>query len=447
MRLIVKLGAPIVFILAIVILGAFGAASAKATAVEEITTPKGLTLWYVREPTIPVISLQLHFVGGSALDPAGKNGLARFASSLFDEGSGDLDSQAFQRRITNLAIGLKFDASLDSLTVDLQTLSENREEAFRLAGLALGAPRFDVDAVERVRSQLLHLLREGEQDPGKRSAQGWFRAAFAAHPYATPSDGTEATIATITPDDLKAFARERLGRDNVVIGASGDVSSEEIARLVDMVLGELPEKTTAAKLTEARLPAVGILRIEHLDVPQSVVSFGLAGVKRADPDFYAAYLMNYVLGGGGFTSRLYAEVREKRGLAYSVYSYLQPMRAAGLLMGGVATQNERVAESIALIRAEIARMAKEGVTELELAAAKRHLTGAFPLNFDTGGQIADMLVGMQVDKLGIDYIEKRNGYLDAVTVGDVARVAKKLLDPEKLLIVVAGNPVGLVATP
>ena len=430
------------------VLGMARAMPASATTmVEEIKTPKGFTLWYVREATIPVISLQLHFKGGAALDPAGKNGLARFASSLFDEGAGDLDSQTFQRRITNLAIGLKFDAGLDSFSVDLQTLTENREEAFQLAGLALSSPRFDQDAVERVRAQFLHIIREGEQDPAKRSAQGWFRAAFGDHPYAAPSDGTKASITSITIDDLKVFARDRLARDNVVIGASGDVSSDEIARLVDLVLGKLPEKAVAATLPDVALPAAGLMRIEQLDVPQSVVSFGLNGFKRDNPDFYAAYVMNHVLGGGGFTSRLYAEVREKRGLAYSVYSYLQPMRAAGLFMGGVATQNDRVAESIALIRAEIARMAKDGVTEAELAAAKRHLTGAFPLNFDTGDQIADMLVGMQVDRLGIDYFVKRNAYLNAVTVADVARVAKQLLDPEKLVIVVAGNPVGLVATP
>ena len=448
MRPIVRLMASIVLALVILATGAVASVSAHAFAtVEEVKTPNGLTLWYVREPTIPVISLQLNFQGGSALDPVGKEGLARFASGLFDEGAGDLDSQAFQRRITNLAIGLRFSASLDSFSVDLQTLSENRDEAFRLAGLALSKPRFDADAIERVRAQFIHIVREGEQDPQKRSVQGWFRAAFADHPYAAPTDGTEQSVSAIAADDLKTFAQGRLARDNVVIGASGDVSAQEIARLVDIALGGLPAKAAAGSVPEASLPTTGLVRIEHLDVPQSVVSFGFKGLKRDDPDFYAAYLMNYVLGGGGFTSRLYAEVREKRGLAYSVYSYLQPMRSAGLYMGGVATQNGRVAESIELIRAEIARMAKEGVTEAELAAAKRHLTGAFPLRFDTGDQIADMLAGMQVDHLGIDYFEKRNDYLNAVRVEDVARVATRLLDPTKLVIVVAGNPVGLTATP
>jgi zinc protease len=270
---------------------------------------------------------------------------------------------------------------------------------------------------------------------------------FGQHPYGSPKDGTAESIAAITLDDLKTYARERFARDNVVIGAAGDVEPAEIARLVDHALGELPANAAPAALPDATLPSAGSLRVEHLDVPQSVVAFGLAGLKRADPDFYAAYVMNYTLGGGGFTSRLYQEVREKRGLAYSVYSYLYPLRAAGLYLGGVATENSRVAESLALIRAEIARMAEHGVTAEELAAAKRHLTGAYALRFDTGDKIANMLVGLQVDGLGIDYFEHRNDYINAVTVEDVARVAKRLLHPDRLVVVVAGNPQGLDATP
>jgi zinc protease len=415
--------------------------------VETITTPKGFTVWYVREAAIPIISVSLHFQGGSALDPKGKEGLANFASSLFDEGAGELDSQAFQREIVNRAIQLHVNAGLDELMVELQTLSAKREDAFRLVGLALAHPRFDADAVERIRAQLLQVLAEGRNDPERRSAEGWYHLAFADHPYGSPTDGTEASIKAISVDDLKAFARHRIARSNVVIGAAGDVAPDEIARLIDLALGELPAEASPSSVPDAKLPPAGALRIERLDVPQSVVAFGLNGLKRDDPDFYAAYVMNYVLGGGGFTSRLYTEVRDKRGLAYSVYSYLQPMRAAGLYVGGVATQNGRVAESIALVRAEITRMAQTGVTPEELAAAKRHLTGAFALRFDTGGRIADMLVGMQVDHLGIDYFEKRNDYINAVTIEDVARVAKRLLDPDKLLVMVAGNPVGLEPTP
>ena len=418
-----------------------------AAEVEEIKTPKGLTLWYVREPAIPIIALSVQFLSGSALDPQGKEGLASFVSGMLNEGAGEMDSQAFQRAIINDAIGFSANASLDGFLIDLQTLSTKRETAFSLLGLALTKPRFDVDAVERVRAQFVQILSDAKHDPNKRSALGWFRLAFGAHPYGAPTDGTEASIATITVDDLKAYAKGRFARDNVVIGASGDVEPAEIARLVDLALGDLPATAASAELPEAAFLAAGKIAVERIDVPQSVVSFGLPGLKREDPDFYAAYVMNYVLGGGGFTSRLYQEVREKRGLAYSVYSYLQPLKAAGLYLGGVATENSRVAESLALIKDAIARMANEGVTEEELAAAKRHLTGAYPLRFDTGAKIADMLVGVQIDKLGIDYFQKRNDLINGVTVADIARVAKRLLDPSKLVVVVAGNPTGIEPTP
>jgi zinc protease len=445
-----RLPLALVLVLALLIAGAsvLRAAPAAASAkVEEIRTPRGLTVWYVREPTIPIISLSLEFRGGSAFDPAGKEGLASLVSGLMNEGAGELDSQAFQRAIVNEAISFSADAGLDGFTIGLQTLSDRRDKAFDLLGLALTRPRFDADAVERVRAQYLHLVSEARNDPEKRSAEGFFRLVFGQHPYGSPKDGTAESIAAITLDDLKTYARERFARDNVVIGAAGDVEPAEIARLVDHALGELPANAAPAALPDATLPSAGSLRVEHLDVPQSVVAFGLAGLKRADPDFYAAYVMNYTLGGGGFTSRLYQEVREKRGLAYLVYSYLYPLRAAGLYLGGVATENSRVAESLALIRAEIARMAEHGVTAEELAAAKRHLTGAYALRFDTGDKIANMLVGLQVDGLGIDYFEHRNDYINAVTVEDVARVAKRLLHPDRLVVVVAGNPQGLDATP
>jgi zinc protease len=449
MRSFRRYALPLLLLLVVAVsFGALRPAPALAFAdVEEITTPKGFTVWYVREPSIPVISMSLYFKGGSALDPAGKEGLARLAASLFDEGAGDMDSQAFQGAIINKAIDLDFSASRDALEVELRTLSKNRDIAFQLLGLALKEPRFDRDAVERVRAQFLHIIRDGRNDPETRSAEAWYLAAFGAHPYGTPSRGTEESMAAITVADLKAFAAARIARDNVVIGVAGDVQPSDIARLVDVALGDLPEHASPAELPVAELPASGVVRVEQLAVPQSVVVFGMPGLKRDDPDFYAAYVMNYILGGGAFTSRLYQAVREKRGLAYSVYTYLAPMEAAALYMGGVATQNGRVAESIAIIRDEIARLAKDGVTEEELAAAKRHLTGAFPLRFASSDGIAGMLVGMQVFNLGIDYFDKRNAHIEAVTLDDAARVARRLLNPDKLVVVVAGDPVGLEATP
>lgn len=420
---------------------------ADATEVQRIVTPAGIELWYVQEPNIPIIALALGFRGGSALDPPGKAGLTNFATSVLDEGAGDMDSLAFQKAIVDRAIDFDVDVGRDMISVQLRTLSKHRDEAFRLLGLALREPRFDDAAVERVRGQILTILAQNERDPETVAIRTWFGDVFPDHPYGVPLSGVPDDIRSITADDLRSVVTSRFARDNLIVGASGDVPPDEIARLVDSALADLPPHAGPVALANAPFPNAGRTIVERMPVPQSVVSFGMPGLKRDDPDFYAAYVMNYVLGGGGFTSRLYEEVREKRGLAYSVYSYLYPLEYAGLFLGGVATRNNGVKEAIDIIRTEIGRLAQDGVTDDELAAAKKYLTGAFPLRLDNGAKIARMLVGMQFDNLGIDYIDRRNDYIEAVTKDDIARVADRLLDPRRLTVVVVGDPKGIDSTP
>jgi zinc protease len=249
-------------------------------------------------------------------------------------------------------------------------------------------------------------------------------------------------VATITGDDLRQFTRERLAKDNLTVGVAGDVTAEELGRLLDLAFGDLPDTSAPIEIADAE-PAGGGTVVVRKRVPQSWVMFGQEGLARADPDFYAAYVTNHLLGGGGFTSRLTEEVREKRGLAYSVYSYLYPMDHAPLWLGGVGTANAAVDESIRLVRHEVARMAAGEVGAEELADAKTYLTGSFPLRLTSNDQIASMLVSIQVDDLGIDYLEERNGYIEAVTVEDVRRVAARLYHPGQLLVVVVGDPTGL----
>ncbi len=423
------------------------APSFAAAEITRITTPGGLEVWYTREPSVPIITVSLAFRGGSALDPAGRAGLATLAVSLLDEGAGTLDSQAFQRAVSDRAIRLNFDAGRDVVVANLSTISKHRTEAFRLLGLALTEPRFDAPAVERVRRQLLVSLANGENDPETVSARTWFHAVFPDHPYGVANDGTPEGVRAITVDDLRAFAAQRLARDNVVIGAAGDIAPEELATLIDGALGGLPAVAALHTPGPATLASLGETIVRTMAIPQSVVTFGLPGIERSDPDFYAAYVMNHILGGGGFTSRLYDEVRVKRGLVYSVYTYLRPLDNAALYLGGAATSNDRVAETIEVIRREIAKFAEAGATEAELDGAKRNLIGGFPLRFDNGAKIARMLVNLQLDSLGIDYFEHRNDLIDAVTLEDVQRVATRLLDPGRLTIVVVGAPEGLAPTP
>jgi zinc protease len=427
----------------LVMIGLRGAAPADAaTKVERVVSPGGIAAYLIREPAIPFLSLALHFKGGSALDPAGREGLAHMVSGLLDEGAGHLDSQAFRTELEDRAIRLSFDASRDAFTGQLKTLTGERERAFELLGLALSRPRFDAEPVERIRQQVQAELRRRAEDPDYVASRTWFETAFPDHPYARPTQGTAASLANITTDDLRRFVRGRLARDNLVVGVAGDVTAAELGPLLDRAFGDLPATSAPIELARAK-PVGGETVVVHKDVPQSQVLFGQEGLARDDPDFYAAYVANHILGGGGFGSRLTDEVREKRGLAYSVYSYLYPMDYAPLWLGGLGTANAAVRESLRLVRDELARIAGGDIDAAALADAKTYLTGSFPLRLTSNDQIASMLVSMQVDDLGIDYLERRNDYIEAVTLDDVRRAAGRLYHPGQLLTVVVGAPEGL----
>ncbi len=425
---------------------AFATQQARAVEVQRVVSPGGIEAWLVEDHTNPIIALELAFRGGAALDPEGKAGLAYMVSSTIDEGAGPLDSQAFQGELDNLSITLRFDAGLDSFSGSLTTLTENRERAFELLRLALTEPRFDDEPVERIRSQIIARLSREAEDPDAIAGRTLRRLMFDDHPYARPTRGTEASIARITADDLRGFVSGRFGRDRLFVGVVGDITPQELARALDETFGALPAETAPFTLTEAQVAAGGEVVVIDKPIPQSVVALGQQGLKRDDPDYYAAYVVNYILGGGGFSSRLVEEVREKRGLAYSVYAYLAPLDHGSMIVGGTATQNARVGESLDLIRQEWARMGAAGPTPEELADAKRYLTGSFPLRFNSSDNIAGMLVGMQIEDLGIDYLEKRNGYVEAVTLEDARRVAQRIYRPDELTVVVVGAPEGVTRT-
>jgi zinc protease len=419
---------------------------ARAIEVTTVESPGGLTALLVQDTANPMVTIDFAFDGGAALDPEGKAGLAYMVSGLLDEGAGDMDSRTFQRRLAALAIDLDFDAGRDSFSGTLRTLTDNLDEALGLLKIALTAPRFDPDAVERIRGQVLAGLRYDQNDPQEIASRAWFAALFPDHPYRNAVEGTPESIAAITVDDLKAFARRHMTRDRLMIGVAGDVAPDVVAAMLDSTFGALPQTSDLPAVPEATPRADGRTLVIEQDVPQSVAMFGQAGLARSDPDWYTAYVVNYILGGGGFSSRLVEEVRESRGLAYSVYSYLVPYDHAPVWMGGVATNNARVGESLDLIRAEWARMAAEGPTETELADAKTYLTGAWPLRFTSTRAIAGILVAMQKEGLPPSYLDDRNAYIEAVTLDDARRVAARLMDADTLTTVVVGQPEGVAAS-
>lgn len=413
--------------------------------IQTVQSRSGITAWLVEDHDIPVIAVSIAFRGGTATDPADKAGMATLAAGLLDEGAGDLKSEDFQRALEDRSIVLSFAASRDQITGGMRTLTKNRDTAFHLLGLALTRPRFDSKAVKRVRLQLVSLIARNQEQPNAVAAKLWYQKAFPGHPYGQPVLGTPETLDRISEQDLKNFAHSHFGRNNMVISVVGDIDAATLTGLLDETFGALPESSDVDLPREViATPEPGI-QVVRTSSPQSVVLFGEAGIKRRDPDWYVAYVMNYILGGGGLTSRLMEEVREKRGLAYGVYTYLSPLDHAGLFIGSVGSENARVGQSIEVIKQEITRLRDHGVTEDELKNAVTYLTGSYPLQFASSGDIATQLMLMQLEGFDTDFVNKRNSYIASVTVPQIERVAKQLLKPDALSWVVVGDPQGLPA--
>jgi zinc protease len=412
--------------------------------IQSVTSPGGLTAWLVEEPSIPFVALEIRFRGGASLEAPGKRGAINLMTALLEEGAADMDARAFGRATEALASSFDFDVSDDALSISARFLTENRAQSVALLRAALQEPRFDADAIERVRAQVLSIIQSDATDPDEIASQTFDRLAYGDHPYGTSLNGTLESVAALERADLIAAHRAVLARDRIYIGAAGDISAPELAALMDELLGDLPA-TGAPMPPHAEVQIPKGATVVDFATPQSVAVFGHSGIDQDDPDFFAATILNHVLGGGSFESRLMQEVREKRGLTYGVYSYLVPRDLAAVYMGSVSSANDRIAEAVAVIRDEWAKAAREGITEGELQAAKTYLTGAYPLRFDGNGPIANILVGMQMIGLPIDYIATRNDKVEAVTLADVKRVAKELLDPEGLHFVVVGQPQGIKA--
>ena len=416
-----------------------------AVEIQEVTSPGGITAWLVEERTIPFAAIEIRFKGGGSLDAPGKRGATNLMMALLEEGAGDMDAQAFAAAREALAASYSFETFDDAVSISARFLTENRAEAVALLRKALVEPRFDDEAIERVRQQVLSNIRSDATDPNSIAARTFDALAFGDHPYGSSKDGTIESVEALTRDDLVAAHDNVLALDRVYVGAVGDIGAEDLAALLDELLGDLPAE--GAPMPErAEYLLSGGTTVVDFETPQSVALFGHQGIVRDDPDFFPAFVANQIFGGSGFQSRLTDEVREKRGLTYGIGSYLLPLDHAELILGQVASGNENVAQAIDLIRQEWARIAEEGVTEEELEAAKTYLTGAYPLRFDGNGPIARILVGMQIDGLPIDYIATRNDKVNAVTLDDIRRVAARIYRPEDLHFVVVGQPAGVEPT-
>jgi zinc protease len=410
--------------------------------IKEVTSPGGITAWLVEDHNIPFTALEIQFKGGTSLEAPDKRGVINLMTATLEEGAGKMDSKAFAEARDALAASFSFDSGSDSVGVSAQFLTENRDQAIDLLREALINPRFDQDAVDRVREQVLSNLRSNEKDPGKIASERFDALAFGDHPYGSSGDGTIPTVTALTRDDVVAAHKAAIARDRVYVAAAGDITAEELGALLDRLLGDLPATGAPMPGDAPWLLSPGVT-VQDFPTPQSTVFFGQQGIPRDDPDFFPAFVLNEVLGGSRFTARLMTEVREKRGLTYGIGTYLVNMDHADMILGQFSASNDKVAEAIKVVKAEWARLGTEAVTPEELEATKTYLTGSYPLRFDGNGPIASILVGMQMDGIPIDYVTTRNAKVEAVTLDDLKRVATRLFDPEKLHFVVVGQPTGL----
>ncbi len=421
---------------------ALSAAPAAATTIERVTSPGGIEAWLVHEPAVPLIVVSFAFDGGAAQDPDDKAGTAELMTSLLDEGAGPYDSKAFEDRLDRKAVHLDFRAGRDHIHGSLRTLSENKDEAFDDLRLALTAPRFDADDVALNRAQILSALRRELKSPNDLAALRWWQTAYPGHPYGEPIGGTLESVPTITIDDLKAYAHRVLARDHLKVAVVGDIDADAVKAMLDRVFGGLPAHAELKPVPPAIAQGLGRRISVDLDVPQTVIDFGGPGIARNDPDFFAAYVVNHILGGGTFSSRLYQDVREKRGLVYSIADTLLWYDRSAVFFGSTATRADRADETVALVGKEVHQLAETGPTAEELAKAKAYLNSSFVLNLDTSGKVAALLVQLQLDRQPIDYITRRKQMIDAVTLDDAKRVAKRLFDGG-LLFTVVGRPSAL----
>ncbi len=419
-----------------------------AITVKEVKSPGGISAYLAEDHTTPVIAITFGFRGGSAIDPPAKLGISGFAVSTLDEGAGDLDSFAFQSELADRAITVRFGDDPDMITGNVVTTSANLSRALELMQMALTKPRFDAEPVERIRRQILVGIAARQENPGRIARKTMMEAVFPGHPYARESDGSAETVGAVTALDLQAWVKARFARDRLLISAAGDITEADLGKAMDQLFGGLPKTTGLdVKVPMVSAPKKGqTIRVEK-NIPQSIVMLTQRGLMRRDPDWYIATVDDYIFGGGSFASRLMNEVREKRGLAYSVGTGLSPYESGALMSGQVGTRADQADTSLAIIKDEWKKMRDGGPTQKEVDEAKQYLTGAWPLRFTSTGSIASILLAVQRDQLGLDYIDKRNSMIEAVTLADAKRVAKSLYDPDALTVVVVGPAVKPGAKP
>lgn len=410
--------------------------------IQQFTTPGGVSVWLVSEPSIPILSVQMAWSGGTAADPEGQEGLASAVVYNMNEGAGALDSLGFQTRMEELNMSFGCQAGSDWTSCSASMLTENAGDVMALVTSAFEAPRFDAGPFERFQRESLIGIKQSETSPGYIASQAMTEALYPDHVYARVL--TDESVSGLTPELAKAHMRKLMTKDRLLVTAVGAITPDELAPLIDAAIASLPDASDLPETPDVSLnDPVATPIVKTLPQPQSLVSFSANGLPRDHPDFFTAYVLNYTVGGGGFESRLMKNLRVEKGLTYGIRTGLSIGDHLNTWRGSGQTKNESAAEFITEIKAELSAFVEEGVTEQELSDAKAYLMGSYPLGFDSNAKIAGNMMSVRQQELGVDYFDKRNAMIEAVTIEGVNRVAKEYLVPEAFTFVVVGEPEGL----
>ncbi len=410
-------------------------------AVQRIVSPGGIEAWLVSDTTVPIVVLRAYWRGGAAVEPASLTGVTGVMADLLTEGAGSYDDTAFKERMQDLNMSLAFNAGWDGVGMSLTTLSENRDAAFEMARLALHEPRFDAEPLARAKRQLLVSIRTRDANPSYLANLAVDQALYPNHPYARRV--SRDSVDAMSRDALLERRRALLSRATMRITLVGDISADDAGRAIDHVFAGLAPGAAPSEPPDVSLNTATPLIVRSLPQPQSLIVFVAPGIQDEDPDWIPLAVANYILGGGGFSSRLMAEVREERGLVYGIGTSPSVREHAALIRGSAQTENGDVREALDVTRAELARLYEQGATQQEVDDAITYLTGSFALDLDSNAKIASVVHGYQAAGREIDYVNQRNDLIRAVTLADVNRVIRRLFNPDAFTFVVVGEPEGL----
>lgn len=402
-------------------------------------TPQGSEVYFVENHDLPIIDLSVNFSAGNARDEVAKAGLAGVTKYMMPLGAAGLSEEQISKRLADVGANLGGTVDSDVATFKLRTLSSTRErdQAFDIFTKILQKPDFPANALGREKSRIIAGLKESATQPESISNRAFMQALYSNHPYSISAEPE--TVAVIQREDLQKFYATYYGAKGAVIAMIGDMSRAEAAKLAERIATGLPQVAEPAPLPAVAYPTQAKeVRIAH-PASQSHILLGYPGVKRGDADFFALYVGNYVLGGGGFVSRLTEEVREKRGLVYSVYSYFMPMTQIGPFQIGLQTKREQAEQSLKVVHETFDKFMQGGITDKELTAAKQNITGGFPLRLDSNVKILDYLAVIGFYHLPLTYLDDFNKNINLVTKEQVKEAFNHRIDPSKMVTIVVGG--------